>query len=407
MATQAPSAAVQKPTAGAGGYMRASRDLRIDLLRGYAVFVVTVDHVGGERLNWLYAITGGDRFYVSAAEAFVFLAGIVAGIVYGPRAARLGGKASAKLLRRGGTICMWAMGLTLMEPFAANALGLGWEDPLKKSSLFEYIVSVLTLHRTYHLSDVLLLYAILFSVAGTIILWMVDGHTTSVLIWSWALWALWQTATDYPAPWDIQAMTVFQFAAWQALFVTGLAIGIHRQALAARLSPGVLRVCLIGGGLGLAGSIVSFQLRGVNRGFGATAATHLLSKSDLAIGRLVVFVFLSLFAFSLVTLAWRWLHAALGWLLIPLGQNSLAAYILHVGVVMVITKAGLALFGDTATANQTVLLELAGVLMVWGLIQGVLLLRAWVHAPIEDIPGWGLEAGALSRPAASPRDVAW
>jgi len=67
-------------------------------------------------------------------------------------------------------------------------------------------VGVLTLHRTYHLTDVLLLYVLLFSVAGLVIVWMVDGHTRAVLIWSWATWGLWQTATDYPAPWDIQAM---------------------------------------------------------------------------------------------------------------------------------------------------------------------------------------------------------
>src|SRR5689334_18083294 len=56
-------------------YLKGSRDLRIDLLRGAAVAAMVIDHVGGDR-SWLYALTGGDKFYVSAAEAFVFLAGI-------------------------------------------------------------------------------------------------------------------------------------------------------------------------------------------------------------------------------------------------------------------------------------------------------------------------------------------
>src|SRR6266536_2740341 len=277
MAAAASSLDISRPApGGAAAYLRGSRDLRIDLLRGCAVFGMVADHVGGER-SWLYALTGGDRFYVSAAEAFIFLAGVVAGMVYGPRAARQGGAAAVKLLRRAGVIYLWATFLTLVEPFAANALQLGWEDPLQHASLLEYVVSVLTLHRVYHLTDVLMLYALLFAVAGLIVVWMVDGHTRFVLVTSWSLWAIWQTATDYPAPWDIQAMTVFQFAAWQALFVTGLAIGIHRELLAARFSSRFMFVGLGAGGLGLVACILAYQLRAVNRGLGGAAASHLLS----------------------------------------------------------------------------------------------------------------------------------
>lgn len=404
MATVPPSLDRQQAaTLPAPAYMRGSRDLRIDLLRGYAIFAMVVDHVSGEP-SWLYAITGGDRFYVSAAEAFVFLSGIVAGIVYGPRAARMGGKAAAKLLRKAGIILAWATGLTLAEPFAANALSLGWEDPLHAMTVPQYVVSVLTLHRTYHLTDVLLLYALLFSVAGTVIVWMVDGHTKFVLVVSWSTWAIWQTATDYPAPWDIQAMTVFQFAAWQALFVTGLAIGIHRQKIAARLSGMWLRAGFIVGGVGLAGTIVSYELRGVNRSMGAVVASHLLSKSDLGPGRLVVFVLVGLFGYGLTTLAWRWINPAIGWLMIPLGQHSLMAYILHVGVVMVITKIGL-LFFNFNSSSRNALLEIVGVLMVWGLIRGFAVVRGWVSAPFEAPADWGVEAGGLPAPVVSLRQI--
>jgi len=56
------------------------RDVRIDLLRGAAIVAMVVDHVGG-RESWLYLLTGGNRFYVSAAEGFVFLAGLISGII--------------------------------------------------------------------------------------------------------------------------------------------------------------------------------------------------------------------------------------------------------------------------------------------------------------------------------------
>src|SRR5258707_6673504 len=56
------------------------RDLRLDLLRGFCIFAMVVDHFGGD--SWLYAITGGNRFYVSAAEGFIFISGFVMGQAY-------------------------------------------------------------------------------------------------------------------------------------------------------------------------------------------------------------------------------------------------------------------------------------------------------------------------------------
>src|SRR5262245_42921187 len=62
-------------------YYAAGRDLRLDLLRGFAVFAMVVDHIGGDS-SWLYHLTGADRFFTTAAEGFVFISGLVFGIVY-------------------------------------------------------------------------------------------------------------------------------------------------------------------------------------------------------------------------------------------------------------------------------------------------------------------------------------
>src|SRR5579859_2269688 len=52
----------------------AGRDLRIDLLRGLAVLAMVIDHIAGP--SKLYLITGGNHFYTSAAEGFIFLSGL-------------------------------------------------------------------------------------------------------------------------------------------------------------------------------------------------------------------------------------------------------------------------------------------------------------------------------------------
>ena len=58
-----------------------NRDLRLDLLRGYCVFAMAVDHLDAP--TYLYFLTGGNRFFTSAAEGFLFISGLVMGLVQG------------------------------------------------------------------------------------------------------------------------------------------------------------------------------------------------------------------------------------------------------------------------------------------------------------------------------------
>ena len=89
------------------------RDSRLDLLRGFAVFAMICDHVAG--ISWLSPLTGANRFVTSAAEGFVLLAGLVIGLVYGPRIARSGWIAVADpILRRAAVLYGVTVGLTLL-----------------------------------------------------------------------------------------------------------------------------------------------------------------------------------------------------------------------------------------------------------------------------------------------------
>ena len=94
------------------------RDLRIDLLRGLAVLAMVVDHIAGP--SKLYLITGGNHFYTSAAEGFIFLSGLTVGLVYRRIAERQGlATAIRRLLGRAWTLYVLAVGLTLvMLPFS-------------------------------------------------------------------------------------------------------------------------------------------------------------------------------------------------------------------------------------------------------------------------------------------------
>jgi uncharacterized membrane protein len=86
--------------------------MRLDLLRGFCVLVMVADHNGGER-SWVYIVTGGNRFFTSAAEGFVLILGIVMGTVYLNVIRREGMNALLrKVLKRAGFLHLLTVGLT-------------------------------------------------------------------------------------------------------------------------------------------------------------------------------------------------------------------------------------------------------------------------------------------------------
>jgi hypothetical protein len=163
---------------------------------------------------------------------------------------------------------------------------------------------------------------------------------------------------------------VFQFPAWQALFITSMAAGYHRQHLAQHLASVSERRLL-----GLSGVFVAVVIAIYSGLLWPSLGSHgptfdlLFGKSDLRIGRLLIFVGFFAFAFTLITAAWKPIQRALGWLLLPLGQEALSAYILHLFVVALAMKLRPFVFGSApATAFENALFQLAGIVFIWAAI---------------------------------------
>src|SRR5260370_37677666 len=87
----APAAAFVLPAAGA-------RELRLDLFRGLALWLIFIDHVSPDLLSWFTIRSYG---FSDAAEIFIFISGYTAAFVYG-RAMQESGFVigAARLLRR-------------------------------------------------------------------------------------------------------------------------------------------------------------------------------------------------------------------------------------------------------------------------------------------------------------------
>lgn len=362
------------------------RDLRLDLLRGYAVFAMVVDHVAG--ISWITPFTGANRFVTSAAEAFVFTAGLLVGMVYGRRAERDGWLVAADaVLRRATVLYAATVGLTLLfvalfeftdlRLWLDRAYGLGLTDPV------ELVVGTLTLHYTYHGTDILWLYVILFSFSPIILLMLAVGRWWLVLGASWLLWLTYQYfPSQATIPWVATNVNYFPVAAWQVLFVNGMVIGYYRHRVAGALgrvplgawlalfSLGLLMLVLIQRGHDT-GRLAGWPL--IGRLAGELYVT-LFDKPTVAPGRLVAFVIVAGFAYSLVTQFWAPIRRALAWLLVPFGTNSLRAYGIHLIVIVLVYNVEplYDLYDRSRTANTllqvvTVGLTLATVLAWRGL----------------------------------------
>lgn len=373
------------------------RDPRLDLLRGFCVFAMIVDHIGGT--SWLYAITGGNRGPVTAAEGFVFLSGLVLGIVSRRRLERDGLRAAARAaLRRAWTLYALCVALTgiFVAVTVTTDLAL-WVDRAllgdtagwTASEWAELAVSIVLLRFTWHGTDILALYAVLLAAAPLALFLLAEGRAWTLLGGSSALWLAYQLAPERAAvPWPIEHAAMFPVAAWQVLFVTALVLGYHRAEIGAWLAQESSRPRGSGMGLrlglGTAAVALLLVIWAVSAGealalggeAGRLAAFDPFDKAGLGIGRLVAFAGLASLVYGLLTLCWRPIERGVGWLLIPLGQASLYAYTVHLFLILVAYNVPPYVGSDQPgwelhnTVGQLLL-----VLAIWALVKRQVLFR--------------------------------
>lgn len=341
------------------------RDLRIDLLRGLCVFVMVVDHIGGET-SWLYALTGGNRYYVSAAEGFVLLSGFSMGMVHNVLIHRHGVRAMFQKVF-GRAWFLYALTVVLTIAFAAVSTELGapyTELMTPAKGKLDFTFSVVTFHRTYSLTDILVLYTLLVAAAGPA-LWLISrGYTSLVLVASATAWTVAQVAPDrVPRAWQI-VDGGFPFSAWQLLFFLGLAIGFHRERLARSLRPGRLLAFAVASIVALyAVRAIAIAMLGPNVD---TADIHelLFDKNEARIGRILALFAAAALAYGFVTVAWVPLRRTLGRLLLPLGQRALFAYSVQLFVVALFASE---LMAPIRLDRENAVFQVSAVGIVWAL----------------------------------------
>ncbi len=289
----------------------------LDYLRGFFILVIIVDHLW-RWPNLFQYISGRGELWVSAAEGFVIISGLLVGYVRGRKNINKDTSyVSRKLVWRGLMLYIWSIITTLILSFVSWTLtfkssiayipysAFDWQNLLSDTIQFDY---------THSLTHFLYLYAVFLILAPILIallrknLWWIGALASIVLYWyglsAHVEWMQWQIIFYMPAIAGFYLDTILSF--------------IHRL-------PKI--VVYVFGIAGLA-SIVWSAFIVLPQTPGSYYAGY-FSRDPLAPARVILaFIWFATIAW-LFTRLQRWIRRFLGWLLLPLGTNSLTAYIVH------------------------------------------------------------------------------
>lgn len=345
----------------------------LDLLRGFFIFVIIVDHMQ----RWpspLTYITGEGRLWVSAAEGFFIISGLLIGYIRGRRhQAKPIREITTGLFNRAWILYAWSVVITLLavglvKTFAADTALL---PTLPSSTGPAFAWHVISQQYVFDWIYFLRLYWIMLLAAPLAILLLRKSYGWLVLILSLGLYAS-TLLTNLSEP-SLQ---------WQALFFTAATIGyylepirdwLYRHSVLRRITgfalvTATLATMLLSYFWVLGWSYIESGDAPIDRDTYIAVRTHVdpyFTKEPLAPLRIILaFVwFGGLFvAFHYLR---RPLKKTLGWLLLPFGRYSLTAYCLQ-ALLLIGVQVGI-----PAITHPLLNLGISvgGVLLIWLLIQ--------------------------------------
>lgn len=333
----------------------------LDYLRGFFIVVIIIDHLS----RWPSAFslfTGQAWLWITAAEGFVIISGLLIGYVRGYKSKELPfATVTKKLLLRALLLYAWSIIATIVYtaviwyvPLQGGAQTL----PMDVGDWPGLILQTVTLTYTNVWVHFLALYAI-FLAASPVAVWLLRrGQASFVIMISLLLLGL---------GWQLQS----EVLQWQALFfipsVAGYylpSIKIRWQALAVKTRRTLVASIMAFTSLTIMLSVITtFHAQLVPEL--ADSLNAAFPKETISLWRLVL-ALIWFGGFLLLFIAARpWIKKWLGWLLMPIGSRSLTAYILH-GLALCIISF-LTVRGDNIFINT--LLGAAAVLIVWGLVR--------------------------------------
>ncbi len=298
-----------------------SRVVALDYLRGFFISVIIIDHLWRWPNLFQYA-TGRGELWVSAAEGFILISGLLVGYVHGYKK-RLKPLAplSWKLVKRGLMLYAW-MWITTIPLVAitwnwAPKGGMAY-IPVQVGNWNELVKMMFEFNYAHSLTHFLYLYA-LYLIVSPVVIWLLRKGK-----W-WIVLGVSILTYIYGLQHEVEWLQ------WQILFFAAATLGYHFDHIMARfrsLSPAIRRSIRIGSIVTLLGtfiyslSVILPQVPGVYTD--PIFTRRPLSWPTVPMAMLWFAGLLSLFTYLLPFLK-KW-----GRWLLTFGERSLTAYILHI-----------------------------------------------------------------------------
>jgi hypothetical protein len=206
------------------------------------------------------------------------------------------------------------------------------------------------------------------------LMWLVKrGLWWVVLVGSWAVYAVGVLFPDFQLL-PSQFEPVFPLFAWQVLFTHGLVIGNYRRQIVRALTSTVGKVLVGVGVVGYAGflallwagSTYGFDLGPIPSSIYDSLYLTGYQRVDMQWGRLVDVALVVVCVYAILTVFWKPIAAAVGWLWIPLGQASLYVFIWQVFFALAVASIpGL----DRSNVITGTVIHTVVILLVWFMVR--------------------------------------
>jgi hypothetical protein len=312
----------------------AERDLRLDLFRGLALWLIFLDHIPSNAVAW---ITIRNYGFSDATEIFVFISGYTAAYVYGNAMRERGFVVSgARVLKRAWQIYVAHIFLFAIYLAEIAYVAQSFDNPLygEEMGILDFfkqpdvtILQALLLKFKPVNMDVLPLYIVLLLWFPPM-LWLLLRNASLALMVSAVMYALmWWFGWNFPS--YPSGSWVFNPYAWQLLFVFGAwcALGGAQRLGRWITSPIVVGVAvayvLFCFGIALTWHIPRlgvFVPRLVNE------LIYPIDKVNLDVLRIAHFLALAVITVHFIPRNWPGLKSPIFWPVIVCGQHSLETF---------------------------------------------------------------------------------
>ena len=221
--------AVHLMTDGAAAKGGTRRYTTLDTLRGFLLVMMALNHIP----STFHFLTQQPFGFMTAAEGFVFLAGLVVGLVYSRRWRTRGAGSTSVLLLKRGWMIYKAHLATVLAIYLWMFVFSKWTGQLPVGTPWVWfhqpekalLATVALLHQP-GLLDVLPTYCGLLLITPLVMWQLFKSRLLPVVAISAGVWVL-TNFIDPPRPTIIGVINTgaFNFGAWQFLYVIGVAIG--------------------------------------------------------------------------------------------------------------------------------------------------------------------------------------